>query len=246
MLAVPVFVPAEAQLALARGAAIASTHGPEFFVDESGEASGREKPARRRSSPFPRIGAAGAMLGVGVVTFVVSGSLALGLQLTSGEGTKQAEKSSAASTSDAAAAVKPVQPAPATPPTAEAALPPAAPAELPPPSVYDVAPVPIADPVVPEVPAPDPLAPADGSTPSEGVLAANGVPLPPGVTDPAPGLVPAPVTEVPQQQGGILHRLKQKIAAIGQPDLPQAPVDPPPPAPDPLLVAPPADAPPPG
>ncbi len=217
VLAVPVFVPAEAQLALARGAAIASTHGPEFFLDDSGDASDLENPARRRSSPFPRIGAAGAMLGVGVVTFVVSGSLALGLQLTSGEGTKQAEKPSAASTSDAG--VKPVRPAPAAPPTAEAALPPAAPAELPPPPVYDVAPVPIADPVVPEAPAPDPLAPADGSTPPEGVLAANGVPLPPGVTDPAPGLVPAPVTEVPQQQGGILHRLKQKIAAIGQPDL---------------------------
>ena len=35
VLAVPVFVPAEAQLALARGAAMASTHGPEFFLDES-------------------------------------------------------------------------------------------------------------------------------------------------------------------------------------------------------------------
>ena len=41
VLAVPVFVPAEAQLALARGAAIASTHGPDFYLDESGEDSGR-------------------------------------------------------------------------------------------------------------------------------------------------------------------------------------------------------------
>src|SRR5690242_48841 len=41
VLAVPVFVPAEAQLALARGAAMASTHGPEVFLDETGEDSGR-------------------------------------------------------------------------------------------------------------------------------------------------------------------------------------------------------------
>ena len=37
VLSVPVFVPAEAQLALARGAAMASTHGPEFFHDSSPE-----------------------------------------------------------------------------------------------------------------------------------------------------------------------------------------------------------------
>ena len=36
------------------------------------------------------------MLGVGVVTFVVSGSLAIGLQLTSGESAKPAEKPPAA------------------------------------------------------------------------------------------------------------------------------------------------------
>ena len=92
VLAVPVFVPAEAQLALARGAAIASTHGPDFYLDESGEDSGRVQTTPRRTSLFPRVGAAGAMLGVGVVTFVVSGSLAIGMQLTSGESAKTAEK----------------------------------------------------------------------------------------------------------------------------------------------------------
>ena len=40
VLSVPVFVPAEAQLALARGAAIASTHGPDFFLDESARGLG--------------------------------------------------------------------------------------------------------------------------------------------------------------------------------------------------------------
>jgi hypothetical protein len=246
VLAVPVFVPAEAQLALARGAAIASTHGSDFLVDGGGDDSGRVHTTSKRSSLFPRVGAAGAMLGVGVVTFVVSGSLAIGLQLTSGESAKPAEKSSAASTSDKPAAVKAVQPAPASPPpTVEAALPPPPPPELPPPPVYDTEPVPVSAPLVPDAPAPDPLAPVDGSVP-QGPLAANGVPLPAGITDPAPGLVPAPVTPVPEQKPGILRRLKEKIAGIGQPDDPaQAPVDAVPPPQDPLLVPPPADAPPP-
>lgn len=243
VLAVPVFVPAEAQLALARGAAIASTHGPDASLDESGRDSGRVQTTPRRPSLFPRVGAAGAMLGVGVVTFVVSGSLAIGMQLTSGESAKPAEKPPAASSSDAPAALNATKPAPAAPaPSVEAALPPA---ELPPPPVYDVEPVPVADPLAPEAPAADPLAPADEILP-EGPLAPNGVPLPPGVTDPAPGLVPAPVTPVPEQSGGFLRRIRDKISGIGQPDEPaQAPVDVVPPPQDPLLVPPPADAPPP-
>jgi hypothetical protein len=97
---------------------------------------------------------------------------------------------------------------------------------------------------MPEAPAPDTLAPADGTVP-QGPLAPNGVPLPVGVTDPAPGLVPAPVTPVPEEKPGILRRLKDKISGIGRPDEPaQAPVDVVPPQ-DPLLVPPPADAPPP-
>ena len=88
VLAVPVFVPAEAQLALARGAAIASTHGSDGFLDESGRNSGRVPTTSAKSSLFPRVGAAGAMLGVGIVTFVVSGSLAIGMQLTSTESSR--------------------------------------------------------------------------------------------------------------------------------------------------------------
>lgn len=236
VLAVPVFVPAEAQLALARGAAIASTHGPDASLDESGRDSGRVQTTPRRPSLFPRVGAAGAMLGVGVVTFVVSGSLAIGMQLTSGESAKPAEKPPAASTSDAPAALKATNPAPAATPTIEAALPP--------PPVSDVEPIPVADPLAPEAPAADPLAPADGTLP-EGALAPNGVPLPPGVTDPAPGLVPAPVTPVPEQSGGFLGRIRDRLSDIGKPDEPaQAPVEVVPPQ-DPLLVPPPADAPPP-
>jgi hypothetical protein len=245
VLAVPVFVPAEAQLALARGAAIASTHGPEYFVDQSGDDSGRVRTAPRRSSPFPRIGAAGAMLGVGVVTLVVSGSLAIGMQLTSKESPKPAEKPPAASSSDESAAVKAARPNPAAPaPSIEAVLPPPPSADPPPPPVYDVSPVPISESLAPDAPAPEAAASADGSAP-EGALAPNGVPLPPGVTDPAPGLVPAPVTPVPEQSGGFLRRIRDRLSGIGQPDTPaQAPVDSAP-AQDPSVVPPPADAPPP-
>ncbi|WNG90816.1 hypothetical protein [Mycobacterium sp. ITM-2016-00318] len=243
VLAVPVFVPAEAQLALARGAAIASTLGSDAFIDESGHDSGRVKTVPQRSSLFPRIGAAGAMLGVGVVTFVVSGSLAIGMQLTGNESANPAETPAAASDSEKPAAVKAAQPAPAAPaPTVEAALPaPPPPAELPPP-VYDTEPVPISEPLPQDAPA---LIPVDGTVP-QGAVAANGVPLPPGVTDPAPGLVPAEVTPVPERSGGFLGRIRDRISGIGRPDEPaQAPVDVAPPAQDPLLVPPPADAPPP-
>lgn len=246
VLAVPVFVPEEAQLALARGAAIASTQGPDVLVDESGRNSGRVPTTTTKTSLFPRVGAAGAMLGAGVLTFVVSGSLAIGMQLTSNETANPAESPSAATSSEAPAALRAAQPAPAAPArTIEAALPAAPPAEAPPPPVYDVEPIPVSDETLPEAPAPDPLAPVDGSVPG-GPVAANGVPLPPGITDPAPGLVPAEVTPVPEQSGGFLGRIRGAIKDLGRPDEPaQAPVPLAPPAQDPLLVPPPGDAPPP-
>ena len=246
VLSVPVFVPAEAQLALARGAAIASAHGPDFFLDESGEDSGRGHTMPRRSWRMSHFGAAGVMLGVGVVTFVVSGSLAIGLQLTSGEGANTAEKPSAADTSEAPAAVKAVRPAPVAPaPTVEVALPPPPPVELPPPPPEAaIEPAPVAEPLAPEAPATDPFAPPDGAIPGAPLAPVPaGAPIPEGVT-PVPGLVPAPVTPVPQEKPGILSRLKEKLAGIGQPDEaapPPADIAPPP---DPLLLPPP-DAPPP-
>ncbi len=234
VLSVPVFVPAEAQLALARGAAMASAHGPDFFLDETGEESSQVHTTRRRSWPLSHVGAAGAMLGVGVVTFVVSGSLAIGLQLTSGEGANPAEKPPAANIAEA---VKAVRPAPTAPvPTVEAALPPQPPpaAEIPAPPEIVVDPVPMAEPPVPEAPAPDPLAPPEPVYSEAPPIPAGAPAPPPGVT-PVPGLVPAPVTPVPEQKPGILQRLKEKLSDIGQPDVP-------PPPPDPLLLPPPPPA----
>jgi len=236
VLSVPVFVPAEAQLALARGAAMASAHGPDFFLDESAEDSERV-PTTGRSRPMSHVGAASVMLGVGVVTFVVSGSLALGLQLTSGESAKPADDPPAAGTSDEPAAVKSVRPVPAAAPRIFEALPPPPPAELLPPPEVAIEPAPVAETLAPEAPAPDPLGPVDGTVP-------GGAPLPPGVTDPAPGIIPASPTPVPEEEPGILRRLKDKLSGIGKSDDPaQAPADVEPPPQDPLL--PPPDAPPP-
>jgi hypothetical protein len=226
VLAVPVFVPAEAQLALARGAAIASTHGPDFFLDESPEAARPATATAPRNSPFSHFGAAGVMLGVGVVSFVVSGSLAIGLQLTSGESAKPAAKPPAASSATAPVAVKSVAPVPAAPPpTIEAALPPPPePVELPPPPDAAIEPEPVDVPLAPDAPPPDALPPADGTAP-QGALAPNGVPLPPGVTDPVPGILPQPVNQVEPPKTGLLQRLKEKLSGGQSDDPAQAPVN---------------------
>jgi hypothetical protein len=138
-----------------------------------------------------------------------------------------------------------VAPAPAAPHTVEALSPPPPPEELPPPPPdAAIEPAPVADQLPPDAPAPDPLAPVDPAAGSAG-LAPNGVPLPPGVTDPVPGILPQPVNQVPEQKTGLLQRIKERLSGGGQPDPAQAPADAVPPPQDPLVVPPPADAPPP-
>lgn len=77
-LSVPVFAPAGSEVALARGAALASAHHTEFSPDEHYHAADNRAPQRRR-----RIGQTGAlaMLAAGAVTFVVSLSIAVGMAL---------------------------------------------------------------------------------------------------------------------------------------------------------------------
>lgn len=245
VLAVPVFVPAEAQLALAKGAAMASAQGPDFFVDDAVAETGRAGTERRRSWPISPVGAASAMLGAGVVTFVVSGSLAIGLQLTSGKSAQPVAKPPAASTSNAQAAVKAALPEPAAaPPAVEATLPPAPAADLPaPPLEATIEPAPFAEAVLPEAPA-DPLPPPDGVTPypAGAPVPAGTAPLPPGAVEPVPPAVPAPVAQVPQEKPGLLQRLRDKLSGIGQPDDPSPPVDqaPVPPLPQDIPPPPPA------
>ena len=79
-LSVPVFAPAEAQLALARGAALASAQNVDFaFTDDAQEfhqprALGRRRRPLRQAGPL-------ALLVAGVLTFTVSVSVAVSLQL---------------------------------------------------------------------------------------------------------------------------------------------------------------------
>ncbi len=98
-LSVPVFTPAEAQLALARGAALACAQNAEFRLDDSvravvgdglwdvaGNTAGeftadteQPTPLRRGARHRTQVGPA-AVLAAGVVTFVASASAALALQ----------------------------------------------------------------------------------------------------------------------------------------------------------------------
>jgi hypothetical protein len=236
-LSVPVFAPEEAKLALARGAALASTQGSEAPLDPyvprfSGlaqfGASGRHRtssePHRRRT--LARVGPA-AMLATGVVTFVVSVSIAVSLQLAPGRETQIGSPVPAARVQTPAA----VKAAPvATPPpvvlppapVVEAALPPDSP-DAPPP-VYDEPPVAIVDtpaesPVdQPPAAAPDdPPAAAPGDATSGGAVPADPELAPPdadqtplmGASLP-PGYVP-PVPAIPTKKPGILARIKEKL-----------------------------------
>ncbi len=79
-LSVPVFAPAEAPLALARGAALASAQNVDFaFTDEPQDSEERRPLAHRRR----QLGQTGplALLVAGVLTFTVSASVAVSLQL---------------------------------------------------------------------------------------------------------------------------------------------------------------------
>jgi hypothetical protein len=238
-LSVPVFAPEEAKLALARGAALASTQGTEAPLDPyeprfSGlaqfSASGRHRTSREpddRRRTLARVGPA-AMLATGVVTFVVSVSIAVSLQLAPGRETQIGSPVPAARVETPAA----VKAAPvATPPPAvippapvvEAALPPDPP-DAPPP-VYDEPPVAIVDtpaespddqapapaPDDPPVVAPPADAVSGGAVPADPELAPPdadqtplmGASLPPGYVPPAP--------VVPTRKPGILARIKEKL-----------------------------------
>ncbi len=226
MLSVPVFAPAEAELALARGAALASA--------DSGQPVARtdQQPLKRGGQRQRQPAQAGplAMLAAGTVTFVVSVSAAISMQLAPGKVTTPAELSPAAKSSpDIAAAPAPhpaAPPVPAAPPAPPLVQLPAPPEE-PPAAVVDV-PAAVAD-SLPAAPPPEaPIAPVPGAqvVPPESM---------------APGLVPAQPTPVPQRRG-LLQRIRDRFSN-DDPAVQQAPppVDPalapPPPAPE-VAVAP--------
>ncbi len=79
-LSVPVFAPAEAQLALARGAALASAQNVDFALTDDAHDFHQPRALGRRRRPLGQAGPL-ALLVAGVLTFTVSASVAVSLQL---------------------------------------------------------------------------------------------------------------------------------------------------------------------
>ncbi|MGV0850312.1 DUF7159 family protein [Mycolicibacterium phlei] len=241
VLGVPVFSPAEAEFALARGAALAAAHSgtpPATSTDV------RAFPPPGRRSRQPALTAPLAMLTAGTVTFVASVSAAISLQLAPFRDVTPVEPRPAAKSSpDIAAAA----PRPAAPPRAAVAEP--APAVVPPidepeaPPIDEV-PVEAVDLAPPPELAPEPLAP-----PVPGGQGFPPEPLPPGALPDGtlapealpPGALPADQEPVPQRRG-LLQRIRDRLSDLGPDPAPPPVVDPAlAPPPDPALAPPPPD-----
>jgi hypothetical protein len=216
VLSVPVFAPAEAELALARGAALASAHNAEFaFADDVQDMRQRHSQDRRR--PLAQTGPL-ALLVAGVLTFVVSVSVAVSLQLTPKKDTRTPEARPAANTSpETPAAVThlpPVLPPPVAIPAPVAETPLAPPPEAPPVEV------PVEPPVsVPEAPAVvSDAPPVDLAAPVAPAPLDPAIPAPPVAPPPPfPGqIAPPPVAPEPVERPGILRRLKDRLSNIGE------------------------------
>lgn len=218
-LSVPVFSPEEAELALARGAALASTSTLEVPFDEFTRATAppdeRRTITERRLSP--QTGAV-ALLIAGVVTFVVSVSVAITLQTSSREEPAQVNPAGTAERSLPPAAPAPVV---SSPPAAPVLPPPAAPApiqEAPPideaPPIVDAPP---ADPGYVEAP---PVETPYGEAPYEEPPVAGapdaGAPLPgPAALPPDPAILAPPVASVPEEKKPLRTRIMDRIRGIG-------------------------------
>jgi len=236
-LCVPVFAPAEAQLALARGAALVSAQNVDLaFFDNAGHVDKRG-PVGRRRRQLSQTGPL-ALLVAGVLTFTVSLSVAVSLELAPKKNVATSEPQPAAKSSpQAPAAVTHLPPPLAIPPApVVASLP--APVEVAPPPVYSETPVGIPD--APEaVSDPPPEAgPPDAVTPPDAAGAA--APPPVAAAPLPPDQLTPPVAPVPVERPGILSRIRERLhggsADAGQPALELAP-----PSPD----SPPANTPPP-
>ncbi|MDT7762009.1 MAG: hypothetical protein QOC63_1429, partial [Mycobacterium sp.] len=143
-LSVPVFAPAEAQLALARGAALVSAQSVDFaFIHGADNVSGVDarRPAGHRRRQLAQTGPV-ALLVAGVLTFTVSLSVAVSLELAPKKDVAASEPRPAAKTTpEAPAAVTQLRlpvaiPAPVVSPPA----PEAPPVEVAPPPVYSETP----------------------------------------------------------------------------------------------------------
>jgi hypothetical protein len=236
-LSVPVFSPAEAQLALARGAAMASAQPGEFDLwpgehDEATAGPAGERPYDR----LVRIGPA-AMLAAGALTFIASVSAALALTFIPDHAAapvRTASESSASSAQPPAVAPRPLPPVPApAAPAADAAPTEDAPASSGP-GTDSVDPAPDAE--TPSAPVVDAAAPADDApAPAPVDVPPAAVDMPPAPVDVVPPVAPPPEVApppVPEQRPGLMDRIRDKLAELhGQPA-------PPPPAPAPIGLPP--------
>lgn len=215
-LSVPVFAPDEAPLALARGAALASTHSLDMLFDETALAplgGGRHAAGRRVTAT----GALTGVLAAGVLTFVVSASVAVAVAL---------------SPEHAVAAPRPAAASAAIP---EAVVPAAAPVMAPPPAAAPPAAVPAVD--VPQA-AVDPATDAPAAAPPDiaDTAPAAGDPEPPaapvdtappplsfdaGVAAavPPPAIVP-PAPVAPPVKKSLLDRIRDRLHPGADDDYP--------------------------
>jgi hypothetical protein len=215
-LSVPVFSPAEAELALARGAALASTSASDLpfaaFVDSPVPTARapRTKVGRR---PLAQVSAL-TMLVAGVLTFVVSVSVAISLELGPHEqsgpvapaGTVEAPQAPAApAVRQSERRAAPVIPAPPAAPVAPPPLPEAPPVDVQAPA----ADVPAEGPY-PEAP-PAPEAPPGALPPDPATL--PGPAAPPAAVAPPPYTVP-----LPTKKPSIRSRIMDRIRGINDPD----------------------------
>lgn len=223
-LAVPVFSPDAAQLALARGAALACASNGDFDVWPGPASERQTRPATTR---FAR-SAPAVLLAAGVVTFVASVSVAVALALTPGQPAPQPRPAAESAAAPPAAA----------PPRSQVPPPPVAAVESAPVAAVEPAPEPVAALVAPEPEAPPPVVDEAQSVPAplpeqapvvEAASPDAGLPA-------APPVIPAPeaVPPVPQERPGILQRIRDRLSNVG-PDDPQQAAVPPPPAPAPPL-----------
>jgi hypothetical protein len=237
-LSVPVFAPEEAKLALARGAALASAQGTEtpldvygdgFVVDARVRDVGRHRTLGRRAQYRRTLSSVGpvAMLATGVVTFVVSASIAVGLQLTPGRNVPPSNPVPAARVEapEAAKAAPPPMPPPAAVPPAPIVE--AAPVPEAPPPVYDEPPVAVVDtpaeaPALDQTPDAVPEAP-----PAQTVDPGLAPPADPALTPPVAGPPPVPpvvggpmmldpnTSQAPTQKPGLWTRIKERLSGTG-------------------------------
>jgi hypothetical protein len=203
----PVFSAADADLALARGAALASARAVNAL----------NAPRTHRSS---RIGALASVLVAAVVTFVVSISAAVGLSLTGGTD-QQPQAANAVDEPEPAAGPeavdKPTTPAEAIPVVAQTIVKAAPPP--PPPAAPVIETIPDPPAYVPPDPEPAYAPPAPAYTPP---APAYVPPAPvPAYTPPAPNYVP-PVAPQPRLRDRIIERIPI-INRFHEPDYSYAP-----------------------